>query len=70
MRCDIAVLGAGPAGLAAAGAAAQAGRSVAVLDLGTRPGGQYFRHAGKPSRELAKLLSSTTGVRMLHGRRV
>jgi thioredoxin reductase len=70
MRCDIAVLGAGPAGLAAAGAAAHAGRSVAVLDLGTRPGGQYFRHAGMPSRELAKLLSSTTGVRMLHGRRV
>lgn len=42
---DVAVIGAGPAGLAAAVAAADAGLSVAVLDLGERIGGQYYRHA-------------------------
>ncbi len=44
MRYDLAVLGAGPAGLAAAAAAAGAGKSVAVLDLATRLGGQFYRH--------------------------
>lgn len=42
--CDIAVVGAGPAGLAAAKAAAEAGRRVVVLDAGARPGGQFWRH--------------------------
>jgi NADPH-dependent 2,4-dienoyl-CoA reductase/sulfur reductase-like enzyme len=41
---DIAVVGAGPAGLAAAATAAAAGRRVAVIDSGIRPGGQYWRH--------------------------
>jgi len=40
---DVAVIGAGPAGMSAAVAAAQAGCSVTVLDLGERPGGQYWR---------------------------
>ncbi|MEN3608762.1 NAD(P)/FAD-dependent oxidoreductase [Plantactinospora sp. ZYX-F-223] len=39
----LAVVGAGPAGLAAALAAADAGAEVTVLDLGQRPGGQYLR---------------------------
>jgi len=42
---DVAVVGAGPAGLAAATAAAGAGATVAVLDLGDRIGGQYYRHS-------------------------
>jgi NADPH-dependent 2,4-dienoyl-CoA reductase/sulfur reductase-like enzyme len=42
-RCDVAVVGAGPAGMTAAAAAAAAGCDVRVLDLGERPGGQYWR---------------------------
>ncbi|MEV0970495.1 FAD-dependent oxidoreductase [Microtetraspora glauca] len=40
---DLVIVGAGPAGLAAAGVAARAGLRVAVLDAGARIGGQYFR---------------------------
>ncbi|MCC7104133.1 MAG: FAD-dependent oxidoreductase, partial [Chloroflexi bacterium] len=40
---DVAVVGAGPAGLAAAIAAARAGARVTVLDEYPRPGGQYFK---------------------------
>jgi NADPH-dependent 2,4-dienoyl-CoA reductase/sulfur reductase-like enzyme len=42
---DLAIVGAGPAGLAAAVTAADAGCSVVILDLGARIGGQYYRHA-------------------------
>jgi thioredoxin reductase len=42
---DLAVIGAGPAGLAGAVTAADGGCRVTVLDLGERPGGQYWRHA-------------------------
>lgn len=41
---DLAVVGAGPAGLAAAVAAADLGLSVTLLDAGERPGGQFYRH--------------------------
>lgn len=41
---DVVVVGAGPAGLAAADAAAEAGRSVLLLDQGIRGGGQLWRH--------------------------
>lgn len=41
---DVVVVGAGPAGLAAAAGAARAGCRVAVLDAGPRPGGQFWRH--------------------------
>jgi D-hydroxyproline dehydrogenase subunit alpha len=40
---DVAVVGAGPAGLAAALAAAESGVTVALIDAGVRPGGQYWR---------------------------
>jgi D-hydroxyproline dehydrogenase subunit alpha len=42
---DVAVVGAGPAGLAAAGSAAGAGLRVALVDAAARPGGQFWRHA-------------------------
>ncbi|MCB5165515.1 FAD-dependent oxidoreductase [Streptomyces bambusae] len=46
---DLAVVGAGPAGLAAAVTAADLGLRVTLLDAGDRPGGQYYRH---PAPEL------------------
>ncbi len=51
-KFDVAVVGAGPAGLAAAAAAADNGARVAVIDSAEQPGGQYWRHrseaAGAP----------------------
>ncbi|MEU4641478.1 NAD(P)/FAD-dependent oxidoreductase [Micromonospora sp. NPDC023814] len=44
MPHDVAVVGAGPAGLAAAVAAAEAGLAVALIDAAGQPGGQYWRH--------------------------
>ncbi|GAA3644450.1 FAD-dependent oxidoreductase [Streptomyces chitinivorans] len=41
---DLAVVGAGPAGLTAAVTAADAGLTVALVDAELRPGGQYYRH--------------------------
>ncbi|MFE7416177.1 FAD-dependent oxidoreductase [Rhodococcus sp. NPDC057529] len=43
---DLTVLGAGPAGLAAATSAATAGARVALIDAGNHPGGQYWRNRG------------------------
>ncbi|HEV6952072.1 MAG TPA: FAD-dependent oxidoreductase [Promicromonospora sp.] len=43
-RRHVVVVGAGPAGLAAARAAADAGARVSVLDAADEPGGQYWRH--------------------------
>lgn len=52
---EIAVIGAGPAGLSAALAAAQMGAQVTLLDAYPTPGGQYYRQppgylAGQPTR--------------------
>ncbi|MGH9286489.1 MAG: FAD-dependent oxidoreductase, partial [Acidimicrobiales bacterium] len=41
---DVVVVGAGPAGLAAAAAASREGCTVAVLDAAPQPGGQFWRH--------------------------
>jgi NADPH-dependent 2,4-dienoyl-CoA reductase/sulfur reductase-like enzyme len=40
---DIAILGAGPAGMAAAAEVAAHGATVVVLDEQARPGGQLYR---------------------------
>jgi thioredoxin reductase len=44
VRADVAVVGAGPAGLAAAVAAAESGAAVVLVDAGAQPGGQFWRH--------------------------
>ena len=49
---DLLVIGAGPAGLAAAEAAARAGVCVTVLDERPHPGGQYFKQLA-PSHRFA-----------------
>jgi D-hydroxyproline dehydrogenase subunit alpha len=62
---DVAVIGAGPAGLAAAARAAESGQRVVVLDAGSRPGGQYWRHRKDfpPSRSrYRKLAKGLAGV--------
>jgi NADPH-dependent 2,4-dienoyl-CoA reductase/sulfur reductase-like enzyme len=52
-RIDIAIVGAGPAGMAAASVAAQAGASVVLLDEQGSPGGQIYRAiAQAPQRRL------------------
>jgi len=66
VECDLVVIGAGPAGLAGAAAAAGAGLSVVVVDFADRPGGQYFRHRSVHPT-VARLL---TDVRFLAGHRV
>ncbi|MER7900320.1 NAD(P)/FAD-dependent oxidoreductase [Streptomyces sp. NPDC096046] len=54
MRTDLAVIGAGPAGLAAALAASARGVRVTLVDAATRTGGQFYRQpaagpgAGRP----------------------
>ncbi|MEU0274324.1 FAD-dependent oxidoreductase [Streptomyces sp. NPDC006307] len=65
---DLAVVGAGPAGLAAAGTAARLGLSVTLLDAGERAGGQIFRHPAhgpvpRAARDLVRGLAG--GVRHL-----
>ena len=61
---DVLVVGAGPAGMAAASSAAESGARVGVLDNNPRPGGQIWRghsqHAGNPdARKWFDKLSST-----------
>jgi NADPH-dependent 2,4-dienoyl-CoA reductase/sulfur reductase-like enzyme len=56
MHCDLAVIGAGPAGLAAAARAVQAGLSVQLFDEQPAPGGQIFRSIETvPAKRLALL---------------
>ncbi len=74
--CDIAVVGAGPAGLSAAQAAAEKGLDVVVVDANSHPGGQYFMQpleAGSVFARSAQVLrgkarvrsATTAGARML-----
>ena len=47
ISCDVAVVGAGPAGLAASIEAAKAGASVYLIDENHKPGGQLFKQIHK-----------------------
>lgn len=53
---DVAVIGAGPAGLAAASEAARAGLSVVLLDDQPAPGGQIYRAIEHASAPMLKIL--------------
>jgi D-hydroxyproline dehydrogenase subunit alpha len=75
--CDVAVVGAGPAGLAAAVAAGRAGADVVLIDAYGTPGGQIWRRrydAGaetlpRVAQHALRALAGTT-VRVLSGRSV
>jgi NADPH-dependent 2,4-dienoyl-CoA reductase/sulfur reductase-like enzyme len=57
--CDVLVIGAGPAGLAAATRAAETGASVAMVDDNPHPGGQIWRAAaGKAPQDAARWIHS------------
>ncbi|HEY6809282.1 MAG TPA: FAD-dependent oxidoreductase [Gemmatimonadales bacterium] len=47
VAADVAVVGSGPAGIAAAAVAAESGRAVVLLDEGRHPGGQVWRHTDR-----------------------
>lgn len=49
-RCDALVIGAGPAGMAAAAALAEQGRTVEIIDDGLRPGGSLLAFASAHAR--------------------
>ena len=51
VRCDVAVVGAGPAGIAAATLAAELGIDTVLLDEQSEPGGQIFRDLATASPE-------------------
>ena len=66
---DVVVVGAGPAGLAAACRAAECGRNVALLDENPTPGGQIWRGATGEAQSWAKL-AARHRVEWLPGARV
>ena len=50
-RCDLLIIGAGPAGMAAALAAAPRGLAITLVDDNIHPGGQIWRDGpGSPTR--------------------
>ena len=55
---DVAVVGAGPAGLAAAATAADLGLSVVLLDEQTQPGGQIYRDVARAGVDRMQVLGN------------
>jgi len=52
---DVVVVGGGPAGIGAALAAAESGRSVVLVDEHERPAGQYFKGPDGPSKDSQRI---------------
>nr|WP_315243316.1 FAD/NAD(P)-binding oxidoreductase [uncultured Albidiferax sp.] len=78
-HCDILIIGAGPAGMAAALAAAPSGASIAIVDDNPAPGGQIWRdglhsqsHAQVPvaAQRMRSQLAVCANVRIHSGARV
>ncbi|MDE0415407.1 MAG: FAD-dependent oxidoreductase [bacterium] len=64
--CDIVVVGAGPAGLSAAQAAAEKNLDVVVVDANSHPGGQYYMQplgAGSVFARSAQVMRGKTRIR-------
>ena len=61
---DVAVIGAGPAGLAAAARAVESGASVAMVDDNPRPGGQIWRASAYPKPWLRDKVEVISGARV------
>ena len=73
--CEILILGAGPAGLSAALAAARCGKSVMILDDNPRPGGQIWRDGPQVSlpqhaRQLRQAVAEQPRITLLNGARL
>lgn len=73
-RCDVLIVGAGPAGMAAAVAAAASGASVVVIDDNPAPGGQIWRDgpgAALPAaaRQWREALERHANIRVRNGTR-
>ncbi len=61
-RCDVAIVGAGPAGLAAASVTAAAGLSTLVFDENPAAGGQIYRNVAAAPESRARLLGDDYGA--------
>jgi NADPH-dependent 2,4-dienoyl-CoA reductase/sulfur reductase-like enzyme len=74
-HCDVLIVGAGPAGMAAAVAAAPSGASIVVIDDNPAPGGQIWRDgpgAALPpaARKWRDALERHANIRVRSGTRV
>ncbi|MEZ6016197.1 MAG: FAD/NAD(P)-binding oxidoreductase [Planctomycetota bacterium] len=69
LTCDVAIVGAGPAGLAAAAAARAQGADALVIDEHPEAGGQIWRasYARGLHEQARKWLERARGARFLHG---
>ncbi|HAT2179026.1 FAD-dependent oxidoreductase [Raoultella ornithinolytica] len=75
LRCDILILGSGPAGLAAALAAASCGKQVVILDDNPRPGGQIWREGPQVqlpalARRYREAVAAEKNITSLNGARL
>lgn len=75
MNVDILIIGAGPAGMAAALAAAPSGAHIALLDDNPNPGGQIWRdgpqaHLPAQAREQRQRLAAHNNIQLLTATRV
>jgi NADPH-dependent 2,4-dienoyl-CoA reductase/sulfur reductase-like enzyme len=74
-HCDVLIVGAGPAGMAAAVAAAPSGAAIVVIDDNPVPGGQIWRdgpgaHLPPVARQLREAMARCANVRLCIGTRV
>jgi NADPH-dependent 2,4-dienoyl-CoA reductase/sulfur reductase-like enzyme len=74
-HCDVLIIGAGPAGMAAALAAAPSGASITLVDDNPQPGGQIWRDGPQAvlpllARQHRAALARHANIRVLNGTRV